>query len=346
VGSANIIAHNTGAGIDLAPGGNDAIRNVIRGNSIFANGGQGIDLGMNQIDSNGDANGPNRQMNWPEFDGFETRYNPDSDTLDYRLRVRTSAANADYPLVIDFFLTDGQSSQGRTFLGSFEYNSPNDWASGSIPWPSGRPTQGRIVATATDQPGGTYANTSQFTSVPTYIGSNIATAPQDNGPGGVFLDLEAIGEELIISGFDVPIQGDIDTLVDIVVLVRSGSYQGFADDPDAWTVHATVPVHPQNFANTLTAIDLDQNISIPAGTTTGVYLQALSSGGIRYSGTNANPPQTTWSNDDIILFSDTGTTADEPFAGTLFSPRAFSGLVRYSTLSADRVFGDRFQSTD
>jgi hypothetical protein len=69
-----------------------------------------------------------------------------------------------------------------------------------------------------------------------------------------------------------------------------------------------------------------------AGSTTGVYLHSVTAGaGIRYTGTGAAPPQTTWSNADITLFGDVARTGNVAFGGTQFTPRTFSGTIQYST---------------
>lgn len=165
-GLGNVIANNM-IGIDLFDAGDGTVNNVIRGNHI--SGGTvtevpGIDLGMVEVDVGGAATGPNNQMNYPEFDPAQTQVNPSAGEIEYRFRVQTNVSNAAYPLVIDFYLADGDTQQGMIFLGSDEYLASEAFAfrSGSLPIPGGTPGSGFLVATATDADG----NTSQFTIEP------------------------------------------------------------------------------------------------------------------------------------------------------------------------------------
>ena len=74
-GAANVIAHNGGAGVligtDAAAGFNTpaGTGNTVEGNSIFANGGLGIDLGpfgsVTANDANDVDTGPNNLINFP-----------------------------------------------------------------------------------------------------------------------------------------------------------------------------------------------------------------------------------------------------------------------------------------
>lgn len=73
-GARNIIAYNGADGVTIGNGNTDpALGNAIRGNSIFANGEQGIDLGANGVTNNdvGDADGgPNQRQNTPVITGI------------------------------------------------------------------------------------------------------------------------------------------------------------------------------------------------------------------------------------------------------------------------------------
>ncbi len=67
--NANIIAFNTGNGVTIMNDNDDF--NLISCNSIFSNGGLGIDLylpGVNSNDSGDGDTGPNQEMNYPEID--------------------------------------------------------------------------------------------------------------------------------------------------------------------------------------------------------------------------------------------------------------------------------------
>jgi hypothetical protein len=169
----------------------------------------------------------------------------------------------------------------------------------------------------------------------------LTTAPPNNGSGGIFLNLEPQGQPLRLTGFDTPIAGSAGTPASIEVWIRPGDCAGFTDSPVGWTLSQTVSTlsagSNDNAALTLAPID------IPAGGSTSVYLhRTTADSGIRYTGTSSVPPQTTWSNGDLILFSDISRTGALPFQGTSFSPRAFSGIVHYQA-GGEEIFADGFE---
>ncbi len=165
-GSGNIIAFNQDAGVRLV---NPLTRDVsIRGNSIHGNGGRGIELGDdgNEVDPGGSQNGPNRRQNFPELNSSATFLDSATGEIEFSYRVRTDEIHAAYPLVIDFYLVEPGSAQGRVWLGSDTYqaSSAGEFRSGSFQpsaW-SGTLAGGRITATATDSDG----NTSEFNPTP------------------------------------------------------------------------------------------------------------------------------------------------------------------------------------
>jgi hypothetical protein len=161
----------------------------------------------------------------------------------------------------------------------------------------------------------------------------LATAPANNGTGGVFLDLTPTAPLRVLS-FETPFGGTAGTTLDVEVWTRPGSYVGFDGSAEGWTLTQTVQVTRQG-TTTNALIDLQVPLTLPAGQTTGVYLQAIgaSGGGIRYTGTGASPPQTTWSNNDVTLFSDVARVATAAFTGSRFTPRTFSGNVNYQVIS-------------
>jgi hypothetical protein len=154
-GSGNVIAFNIRNGITVT----GDVGNPISRNSIFANGGLGIDLGNNGVTPNdaGDGDtGPNNMQNFPVlttvvFDGSGARIGA---TLN-------STANTAFR--VEFFSnTSCEASgygQGRTYLG-FTAVTTNGSGNGSfssvaVPVPAGQTV---ITATATDPSG----NTSEF----------------------------------------------------------------------------------------------------------------------------------------------------------------------------------------
>ena len=95
--------------------------NTFLSNSIFSNGGLGIDLFPNGVTPNdaGDGDtGANNLQNFPDivsaqlgvFGNLEVQYSVDSAT-----------GNSTYPLRVEFFKADADGEEGKTFLGSDSY---------------------------------------------------------------------------------------------------------------------------------------------------------------------------------------------------------------------------------
>ena len=116
-GQANIISNNGGAGVFVLSG----VGNTIRGNSIFANIGLGIDLGTQGQTSNDkdDAdNGANRLQNFPEITDNQLVGND----ITFTFNVPSSTLASDYPLTIDFYKVGTGSNPGLTLVGSVTYS--------------------------------------------------------------------------------------------------------------------------------------------------------------------------------------------------------------------------------
>jgi hypothetical protein len=178
--------------------------------------------------------------------------------------------------------------------------------------------------------GDLFSGTAEVTIVGEGTPGSLETAPANNGSGGVFMDLTPT-TLVHVTSFEAPFSGTVGTDVDVEVWTRPGTYVGFDGSADGWTLTQTVTA--TRAGTTVNApIVLDTPIALEAGQTTGVYLQAVTAGGgLRYTGTAGSPPQTTWSNDDLTLFSDVARVSAVAFAGTRFAPRTFSGIVRYLT---------------
>jgi len=160
----------------------------------------------------------------------------------------------------------------------------------------------------------------------------LPTAPPNNGSGGVFLDLTPSTTSLFFEVFETPTQGAVGVPIQVEVWTRPGTYVGSTTSNAGWTLAQTVAGTGGATTNTPVPFTLVPPLTLLAGTTTGVYLHSITTGaGIRYTGTAALPPQTTWSNADITLFSDVARTGAVPFGGTQFTPRTFSGTIQYST---------------
>ncbi|MDT5261167.1 MAG: hypothetical protein QOC61_171, partial [Acidobacteriota bacterium] len=172
VGAGNRIAHNGGDGILVG----DGVGTSVLGNSIYANGGLGIDLGPDGVTPNDalDADGgPNRLQNFPVItsvngSGGTTTV---SGTLD-------SASGAQYrvELFANAELDPSGHGEGQTFLASTDVTTD---ASGHASFSVGVPASAStlISATATDSSG----NTSEFSNAD-------AEAPTLNLPSDIVAD--------------------------------------------------------------------------------------------------------------------------------------------------------------
>ena len=154
----NNIGFNGSAGVAVA---DDGVNNKIRFNSIFSNTNLGIDLNIDgwTINDAGDADiGPNWLQNYPTI----TSATLSGTTLQLTYFVDSAPLNADYPIVVDFYIADGSGREGQTFLFSDTFT-PADFAAGSklftafdVDLTAGQ----TIVAAATEGAG--FASTSEF----------------------------------------------------------------------------------------------------------------------------------------------------------------------------------------
>lgn len=157
----NAIAHNGGNGVRMDQVA--AITNPIRGNRIQSNGGIGIDLGGPGATPNdafdGDS-GANRLQNTPVLDPAVAGVDPGSGQVVVRYYVDSATLFASYPLVVDFYLSNG--GDGAVWIGSDEVNAPDAGLDRTIAFapPTGVVASGSIVATATDSE--STGNTSEF----------------------------------------------------------------------------------------------------------------------------------------------------------------------------------------
>jgi hypothetical protein len=166
--------------------------------------------------------------------------------------------------------------------------------------------------------------------VSTAAAQSLTTAAPNNGSGGIFMDLTPVGAALQLDSFATYFSSASGTPVSVEVWTRPGSYVGFTTSNTGWTLSQTVAGVSAGTATAAT-VPLTTAIILPSAATTAVYLHAITAGGgIRYTGTSAAPPQTTWSNADVQLFSDVARTGAVAFAGTANTPRTFAGTINYS----------------
>jgi hypothetical protein len=162
------------------------------------------------------------------------------------------------------------------------------------------------------------------------LAQTLSTTTPNNGSGGIFMDLTASSQTLSVLSFDTYFSSAIGTPVSIEVYTRVGTYVGFDGSNVGWTLSETASAISSGSTG-LANMTLANAITLNAGQTVGVYLHSVTTGGgIRYTGTAASPPQDTWSNADLTLFSNVARTGIIPFAGSRNSPRTFAGNVNYA----------------
>ncbi len=230
VEAANVIAFNRGDGVVISETlDGQALGNAIVRNSIFGNLEQGIDLGgdgQTVNDADDPDAGANRLQNFPEFTSA-ANFEGGAVAVDYR--VSTAPENASYPLVVEFFLTDTDGEEGRTFLSSDVY-AEDDFPNSKTATISAGPEVigSRLVMTATDAAG----NTSEFSSS-IVVGPLVLTVTNtnDDGPGSLRGAIEAanarLGEDSI--EFDIPGDGvqRIQLLSELPPITEAVSIDGY-----------------------------------------------------------------------------------------------------------------------
>jgi hypothetical protein len=163
--------------------------------------------------------------------------------------------------------------------------------------------------------------------------NTLSTSTSNNGSGGVFLQITATSNNIGLTSFNTYFQGVVGTTTNVEVYTRSGSYAGFTTSNSGWTLVGTIPV-TQNGSGALSVINVSGlNINIPSSTTMSIYLHSTgTSSGIRYNGTGAVPPVTSYSDANISLMTGIARTGTVPFGGTQFTPRAYAGTISYNLL--------------
>ena len=200
-GAGNVIARNTGAGVFVNSGTGDSILS----NSIFGNGGLGIDLapkGVNPNTPGGPHSGPNNLQNFPVLTSLAV--GPNNTIV---IGTFNGAPNANFTL--QFFGDAGDPSghgQGQTYLGQTTVvtdgaGNANFTANFIRQLPNG---ETNVSATATDAGGDTSEFSADIQSL-----SFVVTNTNDSGPGSLRQAILNVNLATINPGitFDIPGQG-------------------------------------------------------------------------------------------------------------------------------------------
>lgn len=164
------------------------------------------------------------------------------------------------------------------------------------------------------------------------LAGTLSTVAPNNGSGGVFMTLTATSNPLVVTGFEFPLGGTVGQAGTVEVWTRPGDYAGFTTSDAGWTLWDTISA-PAAGTSTWTFAALNNQMALSTNSPVSVLLHGTTTGNqIRYTGTNANPPQTLFENNDLRLFSDVARTGAVPFGGTQFGPRTFSGVVHYDVV--------------
>jgi hypothetical protein len=157
--------------------------------------------------------------------------------------------------------------------------------------------------------------------------SILTTGVPNNGltaaGSGIFLDLTAAAA-LTIPRIDyVPSAASGTTTVEIWTI--PGPYLPNFASQAGWTLHETVNSTSQG-TTTMIPLHLTTPLQIGAGQTLGVYLISQV-GGVRYT-TGGGTVPSTFIHPNLTLYSEHVRTL--PWAGTINTPRVFSGAIHYT----------------
>jgi hypothetical protein len=263
----NVIANNAAQGVDVLD--QASIGNEIRGNSIYANGALGIDLGGDGVTPNhtGQEAGPNNFQNYPVLDA--ARHGSITRVVGHF----NSLPNTTYTL--DFYASTSADpsgfGQGLRYLGTGQVTTDGSgnatFDSNSFTGPLGASLSSEfITATATDPAG----NTSEFSAVKLAnsgpVAVNDAYLVQENSPTSSLAvltnDYDPAGDSFTITQATTPAHGSAAISGNTILYTPASGYYG-ADsftytisdaygDTSTATVTITVNAPPQAFNDAYT----------------------------------------------------------------------------------------------
>jgi hypothetical protein len=253
-GEGNVIAFNStgagGAGILIPPDGSGGPASVsILGNSIFSNGGLGIDLGGDGVTPNDDCDadtGPNNLQNFPTLTSASS--GGGSTTVQGSLNSTTSTA-----FRIEFFSSAACDSsgngEGQTFLG-FAMVTTNGTCTADINATLPVAAGAVVTATATDPNG----NTSEFSGC-VQVNGGPTPSPTPTASPSQLLNISTrlrvqTGDNVLIGGFIVTGAGPKRVILRGIGPSLSGQgLTGVLPDPTL-ELHGAVSINNDNWRDT------------------------------------------------------------------------------------------------
>ena len=124
---------------------------------------------------------------------------------------------------------------GLRFTGSDAQTPKTAWANSDLSLSSDTARTGAEAFGGTEEVPRAFSGTLHYTRA-------LPTQEANNGSGGVFLDLQATGRPLLVTGFDLYLDGGPGVASSIQVWTREGSYVGATDSDAGWTLSQTIVV--------------------------------------------------------------------------------------------------------
>lgn len=145
-----------------------------------------------------------------------------------------------------------------------------------------------------------------------------------NNHRGNMFDIVATNDVTILS-FDAFPMGN----TTISIYYKVGTWNGFANTPSAWTFIGEAPV---TYTGGFSPVDVDVNVTIPAGETYAFYVTTNVTGGTALNYSNGTNVGNVYSSDANITFLEGG-GMEYPFTmgtGAVYQPRVWNGMIHYS----------------
>ncbi len=157
----------------------------------------------------------------------------------------------------------------------------------------------------------------------------------NNGNDGIMFDLENLGDEpMFITEFGPSLDAGTWT-IQVYVTTSASSWQGNENSPGAWTFAGTQTVNSATpFGSTAVP---GFGISIPAGTSRGIYMTAISGSPLNYTGLGVGIARQY--DDGMLRVSSNPGAGKAYYFGTTTLNRAYNGYVKYVTSAPKQLAG-------